>query len=87
MQRLGGPFRKERSRLNSGGSSATIDAKLIGVKKALDRRSDKTAWLRWLKDRVHNSADTAQNDMRDARFAEKQPKRFGFCCFGAGRDR
>ena len=43
----------------------------MAVKEALDLLSDKTAWLRWLREHVHYSADTAQNYMRVARFAEK----------------
>jgi predicted nucleic acid-binding protein len=30
-----------------------IGAELVAVKEALDRLSDKTAWLRWLKEHVH----------------------------------
>jgi hypothetical protein len=54
-----------------GSIIAAIGAELIAVKEALDKLSDKTAWLRWLKDHVHYSVDTAQNYMRVARFAEK----------------
>ena len=43
----------------------------MAVKEALDLLSDKTAWLRWLKEHVHYSADTAQRYMQVARFAEK----------------
>ena len=43
----------------------------MAVKEALDKFSDKTAWLRWLKNHVHYSADTAQRYMRVARFGEK----------------
>jgi len=50
---------------------AGIGAELIAVKEALDKTPDKTAWQRWLKGHVHYSADTAQNYMRVARFAEK----------------
>lgn len=50
---------------------AEIGAELIAVKEALDKLSAKIAWLQWLKDHVHYSADTAQNYMRVARFAEK----------------
>ena len=61
--------RQARERL--GRIVAEIGAELIAAKEALDKLSDKTAWLRWLKDHVHYSADTAQNYMRFARFAEK----------------
>ena len=61
--------RQTRGKL--GGIIAAIGAELIAVKEALDRRFDKTAWLRWLKDHVHYSADTAQRYMQVARFAEK----------------
>ena len=50
---------------------AAIGAELIAVKEALDRLSDRTAWLRWLKEHVHYSAKTAQNYMSVARFAER----------------
>jgi hypothetical protein len=50
---------------------AEIGAELVAVKEALDRLSDKTAWLRWLKEHVHYSADTAQRYMRVARFSQK----------------
>jgi hypothetical protein len=39
---------------------------------------DKTAWLRWLKDHAHYSADSAQRYMRVARFGQKKPQRCGF---------
>ncbi len=65
---------REEERLTRGklgGIIAAIGAELIAVKEALDRLSDKTAWLRWLKDHVHDSADTAQRYMRVARFSQK----------------
>ena len=62
---------ERQTREKLGSIIAAIGAELIAVKEALDRLSDKTAWLRWLKDHVHYSADTAQNYMRVARFAEK----------------
>ncbi len=61
--------RKTRRRL--GEIVAAIGAELLAVKEALDKRSAKTAWLRWLKNHVHYSADTAQNYMRVARFGER----------------
>jgi len=63
---------EERQTRNKLGSIiAAIGAELAAVKEALDRLSDKTAWLRWLKEHVHYSAKTAQNYMSVARFAEK----------------
>jgi Protein of unknown function (DUF3102) len=62
---------EEQTRKRLGEIIAAIGAELIAVKAALDRLSGKTAWLRWLKQHVHYSADTAQNYMRVARFAEK----------------
>jgi hypothetical protein len=62
---------ERQARRKLGSIIAAIGAELIAVKEALDRLSDKTAWLRWLKEHVHYSADTAQNYMRVARFAEK----------------
>ncbi len=50
---------------------AAIGAELIAVKEALDKLSDKTAWLRWLKQHVHYSVASAENYMRVARFAKK----------------
>jgi len=55
-------MREQRGRI-----VAEIGVELIAAKEALD----KTAWLQWLKNHVHYSADTAQNYMRVARFAEK----------------
>jgi hypothetical protein len=62
---------ERQTREKLGGIIAAIGAELIAVKEALDRLSDKTAWLRWLKDHVHYSADTAQRYMRVARFNQK----------------
>jgi hypothetical protein len=62
---------ERQTREKLGGIIAAVGAELITVKEALDRRSAKTTWLRWLKDHVHYSADTAQNYMRVARFGEK----------------
>ena len=50
---------------------AGIGAELIAAKEALDKTLDRTAWQRWLKGHVHDSADTAQNYMRVARFVGK----------------
>ena len=62
---------ERQTREKLGSIIAAIGAELIAVKEALDRLSDKTAWLRWLKDHVHYSADTAENYMRVAQFAKK----------------
>ncbi len=62
---------ERQTREQLGGIIAAIGTELIAVKEALDRLSDKTAWLRWLKDHVHDSADTAQRYMRVARFSQK----------------
>jgi len=62
---------ERQTREELGSIIAAIGAELVAVKDALDRLSDKTAWLRWLKEHVHYSAKTAQNYMSVARFAEK----------------
>ena len=62
---------ERQTREKLGAIIAAIGAEVIAVKEALDKLSGKTAWLRWLKDHVHYSADTAQRYMRVARFAEK----------------
>jgi hypothetical protein len=62
---------ERQTREKLGRIRAQIGAELIAVKAALDKTPDKTAWLRWLKDHVHYSADTAQRYMRVARFSEK----------------
>lgn len=62
---------ERQTREKLGGIIAAIGAELIAVKEALDRLSGKTAWLRWLKDHIHYSVDTAENYMRVARFAAK----------------
>jgi len=62
---------ERQTREKLGRIIAAIGAELIAVKEALDRLSDKTAWLRWLKDHVHYSADTAERYMQVARFAGK----------------
>jgi len=61
--------RQARGKL--GAIIAAIGAELIAVKEALDKLSDKTGWLRWLKNNVHYSADTAERYMGVARFAKK----------------
>jgi len=61
--------RQTRGKL--GSIIAAIGAELIAAKEALDKTPDKTAWQRWLKDHVHYSAETAQNYMSVARFAQK----------------
>lgn len=43
-----------------GSIIAAIGAELVAVKEALDRLSDKTAWLRWLKTHVHYSVDALE---------------------------
>ena len=62
---------ERQAREQLGRIVAEIGAELIAAKEALDKLFDKTAWLRWLKDHVHYSADTAQRYMRVARFSEK----------------
>ena len=62
---------ERQTREKLGSLIAAIGAELIAVKEALDRLSDRTAWLRWLKQHVHYSADTAERYMQVARFAEK----------------
>ena len=62
---------ERQTRRELGRIAAEIGAELIAVKEALDRLSNKTAWLRWLKDHVHYSIKTARNYMSVARFAEK----------------
>ena len=62
---------ERQSREQLGRIVAEIGTELIAAKEAFDKTTDKTAWLRWLKNHVHYSADTAQNYMRVARFAEK----------------
>ena len=62
---------ERQKRAEMGRIVADIGAELIAVKEALDKLSAKTAWLRWLKDHVHYSADTAQRYMQVARFGEK----------------
>jgi hypothetical protein len=68
---------ERQTREKLGSIIAAIGAELIAVKEALDRLSEKTAWLRWLKEHVHYSAKTAQNYMSVARFAKKT-KTFSF---------
>ena len=75
--------RQTRERL--GRIVAEIGAELIAAKAALDKTTDKTAWLRWLKDRVHYSVATAENYMRVARFAKKNRKRLRFFRPGSRR--
>src|SRR3990172_1969349 len=62
---------ERQAREKLGQIIAAMGAELMAVKEALDALSVKTAWLRWLKDHVHYSADTAQRYMRVARFSEK----------------
>ena len=62
---------ERQTRKKLGDIIAAIGAELLAVKEALDKLSDKTAWLSWLKNHVHYSARTAQNYMSVARFAEK----------------
>ena len=68
---------ERQTKIKLGGVIAAIGAELIAVKEALDKLSDKTAWLRWLKTHVHYSAKTAQNYMAVARLGEKT-KTFSF---------
>jgi hypothetical protein len=69
---------ERQARRKLGSIIAAIDAELVAVKEALDKLSDKTAWLRWLKDQVHYSMATAENYMRVARSSQKKPQRCGF---------
>jgi len=62
---------ERQTRKKLGSIIAAIGAELVAVKEALDRLSDKTAWLRWLKEHVRYSIATAENYMRVARFAKK----------------
>ena len=62
---------ERQTREQLGRIVAEIGAELLAAKEALDKLSDKTAWLRWLKNHVHYSVATAENYMRVARFAEK----------------
>ena len=62
---------ERQTRIKLGGIIAAIGAELMAVKESLDKLPAKTAWLLWLKNHVHYSADTAQNYMRVARFAGK----------------
>ena len=62
---------ERQTREQLGRIVAEIGAELIAAKEALDKLSDKTAWLRWLKEHVHYSIETAQNYMSVARFAGK----------------
>ena len=63
---------EQQTRREMGRIAAEIGAELIAAKEALDKTSDKTAWQRWLKNHVHYSAETAQNYMSVARFAQKK---------------
>ncbi len=62
---------ERQTREKLGSIIAAIGAELVAVKEALDRLSDRTAWLRWLREHVHYSTKTAQNYMSVARFAEE----------------
>ena len=62
---------ERQARRKLGSIIAAIGAELLAVKEALDRLSDKTAWLRWLRTHVHYSVDTAERYMQVARFAGK----------------
>jgi len=62
---------ERQTREQLGRIVAEIGAELIAVKGALDQTTDKSAWLRWLKDHVHYSIRTAQDYMSVARFAKK----------------
>ena len=69
---------ERQTREELGRIVAEIGNELIAAKEALDKLSDKTAWLRWLKDRVHYSVATAENYMRVARFAKKIVSAYDF---------
>ena len=62
---------ERQTKIKLGSVIAAIGAELLAVKEALDKLSDKTAWLRWLKTHVHYSIETAQNYMSVARFVQK----------------
>ena len=62
---------ERQTRRKLGQIIAAIGAELIAVKEALDKTRDKATWLRWLKNHVHYSVDTAERYMQVARFAEK----------------
>jgi len=62
---------ERQTREKLGSVIAAIGAELLAVKEALDKTSDKTAWLRWLKGHVHYSAKTAERYMQVARFSKK----------------
>ncbi|MBI3554573.1 MAG: hypothetical protein HY077_18930 [Elusimicrobia bacterium] len=55
---------------------ADIGDELIATKKALDKTSDKTAWLRWLSDNVNFARHTASNYMSVARLRGKWASAF-----------
>ena len=62
---------ERQTRQKLGQIIAAIGAELIAVKEALDRLSNRTAWLQWLKQHVHYSAKTAERYMQVARFSKK----------------
>lgn len=53
--------------------TADIGDELIAAKAALAKNSDKTAWLRWLKDHVQFERSTAENAMTLARLRKRFP--------------
>ncbi|MBI3551552.1 MAG: hypothetical protein HY077_03475 [Elusimicrobia bacterium] len=55
---------------------AAIGDELIATKAALDRTSDKTAWMRWLTDHIDVQRSAAENYMRVARL-RKNYQAFG----------
>jgi hypothetical protein len=57
---------------------ADIGDELIATKAALDRGSDKTAWLRWLSGHINVAARSAQNYMKIARLRGKYASAFSF---------
>jgi len=67
-----------QTRQKLGSIIAEIGAELIAVKEALDKTSDKTAWLRCLKDHLRYTVKTAQNYMSVARFIKKNESAFVF---------
>jgi len=62
---------ERQTKMKLGRVIAAIGAELIAVKEALDKLSVKTVWLRWLKNHVHYSADTAERYMQVASFTKK----------------
>lgn len=70
---------KEQARQAEAGLAsllADLGDELIATKAALDKTSDKTAWMRWLSGNVKFTVFTADNYMRIARLRKKIVNRF-----------